>query len=639
MNHSSMSLQRCFSSPIHSIALAALLSGCALFEDDIPPELADVEVVSPEEYYRNNPDFFRFASPEDLPQGLNWQDGMDQPVFASQDAIRGGELRSFIRNFPPTIRLVGPDSNHGFRSVLLDDNSIGLVDRHPETMNFYAALAEKWAVSEDQQTLYFRLRDNIAFSDGEPITVDDFFYLFYFMQSPFIQAPWYNDFYSREYSGITRYDDRTMAIHLSVAKPEPLEFSGLRPVPAHFHDTLGPTWITDNQWRFEPTTGPYVLDIDNIRMGRRIDMVRLDDWWGDQHKFYKNRYNPDRKSFVLMRDLNLAFEHFKRGDFDMFNLSLPEYWYDKTEGEGVFERGLIQRAVFYNQVPRANIGLYINSTQGYLSDINIRKGIHHAIDFQRVIDRHFRGDYQRMNTSADGYEEFTHPDLQARPFSVQKAREYFAEAGFTEQGSDGILRNSRGDRLSFTVSFREGPDREVMQILREEARKAGLDLTLLSLEGTSHYQQIMEKQHQITLSGWGISLPYPRYWEFFHTDNANRPQTNNITNFSDAQMDEWIDRYRESTDLEEMMDLAHKMEEKLYEEAVFVPGYKVTFYRVGFWNWIRFPEKFDVRISQSPGQYGLYWIDEQLKSKILNERRGTLSYPSDIQIYDQWKEE
>jgi microcin C transport system substrate-binding protein len=592
--------------------------------------------VTPAEYYAAHPDFFREASPEDLPADLSWKDGMDQPVFASAEAVRGGTLRSFLLNFPPTVRLVGPDSNHSFRSALLDDNAVSLVARHPETGRFFAALAEAWAVLPDQQTVVYRLREDATFSDGEPVRTEDFFYLFYFMRSPHIQAPWYNNWYSTEYDGITRYDDRTFAIHLSTPKPEPLEFASVRPVAAHFYGTLQPDWVPEHQWQFEPTTGPYELLPENIQHGRSLRLTRVEDWWANDHKFYRHRFNPAAKHYAIVRDLNIAFERFKKGEFDLFGLTLPEYWYERSAEAEPFQRGLIRKAVFYNQRPRPSIGLWINEDQGYLANPLVRRGIAHAMDFNRVIEKHFRGDYARLQGTSDGFGAFTHPDLAARPYDIDRARELFAEAGFDQPGPDGILRNADGDRLSFTVTVSQGPREEVLQILREEARKAGLELNILSLEPTSAFKQILEKQHQIAFSGWNTSLPYPRYWEGFHSASAGRPQTNNITNTDDPELDNLIERYRASTSRKEKIALAHQLEELVHEEAVFIPGYYVPFYRVAYWRWIHFPEHFDVRLSQGAGQYGLLWIDQEERSLILAERRGDSTYENEVLVYDRY---
>ncbi len=127
----------------------------------------------------------------------------------------------------------------------------------------------------------------------------------------------------------------------------------------------------------------------------------------------------------------------------MFGLTLPEYWGERSQDEP-FQRGLIRKAVFYNQIPRASVGLWINTSEPLLDDRKIRQGIHHAMNFDRVINKHFRGEFARLNTTSDGYGDFTHPEIRAREFSIEKARGFFAEAGFTEQGPDGILRDAEG---------------------------------------------------------------------------------------------------------------------------------------------------------------------------------------------------
>ena len=148
------------------------------------------------------------------------------------------------------------------------------------------------------------------------------------------------------------------------------------------------------------------------------------------------------------------FETFKRGDLDGTGLTnLPEYNYEKLpDSDPDVQKGYIQKITFYNEIPRPSYGFWINESKPLLDNRHIRVGIHYASNWQRVIEEYFRGDYIRMNTTADGYGEFTHPTLKSRPFSIDKALEGFAKAGFTDRGPDGILVNAEGHRLSFTLS-------------------------------------------------------------------------------------------------------------------------------------------------------------------------------------------
>ena len=49
-----------------------------------------------------------------------------------------------------------------------------LVDMHPVTDKFIPMMATHWSVQDDQRTIYFKLDPDARFSDGEPITADDY---------------------------------------------------------------------------------------------------------------------------------------------------------------------------------------------------------------------------------------------------------------------------------------------------------------------------------------------------------------------------------------------------------------------------------------------------------------------------------
>jgi microcin C transport system substrate-binding protein len=524
--------------------------------------------------------------------------------------------------WPPTLRFVGPDSNNSMRSVFLDDNAMGLCAKHPITRRWIPGLAKAWAVSKDMRTVYFRLDPNACFSDGVPVKADDYFYVFYFMQSKFINDPWYNNWYGEKYVNITKYDDYTLSITLPEAKPDPVYYTSLNPIPSHFYRVLDDKYLEKFQWKFEPTTGPWEVLPENIQQGNAITLTHVKHWWAENKPFYAHRYNPDKRRFTLIRDPHIAFESFKKGDIDMYSLTLPEYWHERTENLEAVKKGWISRATYYNDYPRPTIGLYMNRANPLLADKRIRQGIHYACNWQRVIDFYFRGDFSRLKGDVDGYGDFDSPTVRPRPFDVVKARELFAQAGFTKAGPDGVLVNDKGQRLSFAITMSQTPPYpDQAAILKEEALKAGLELSIDALDPTTDYKKVMSKQHDIAFMGWGTQLPYPRFWENYHSVNAfkdGKPlaNTNNVTCTADPELDAMIDRYESSSDLQQMIDLCRKMEAYLYDEASFCPGVDAPFYRLGYWSWIQFPEGFDVPLSEGPNSYGLYWIDPQAKKAV-----------------------
>ena len=599
------------------------------------------------------PKFFQFKSVEDLPTDLAWEDGSDLPEIGSPKAKKGGTSYGTIQDFPRTLRTIGPDSNGSFRTLLLDDVAVLIAHRHPNIdeigpngFRYIAGLAKEWAIDKASQTVYVRIDPKARWSDGEAITSDDFLFKFFFMHSSYIKAPWYNNFYNRFFSGITKYDELTFSVRVSVDKPNFATYVLEDiPIPEHFYGELGDDFPERYQWRFAPTTAAYTLKDEDIRKGESLTFTRLEDWWAKDKRNFRYRYNYDKRHIRVVRDVAKSFEMFKKGELDAASLTLAEYWYDKLpDDDPLVEKGLVKKAVFYNQRPRPPYAMWINRDKPLLNDRNIRLGIQYASNWQLVIDKYFRGDYQRLNHTAIGYGPFTHPGIKAREFSVDKALEHFSKAGFTERGPDGILVNDAGAKLSVSLTTGYTTLKDALTIVKEEAAKAGLDLRLQIMDNTAGFKLAMEKQHEIHFMAWGYGAEmYPRYWETFHSVNAYNPdgsiktQTNNLNSMKIPELDDLIDAYRASTNSSEMIKMAHNMEEIIHEDASVVPAFQIPFYRIGYWRWRQYPDDFNLMISESSSEFALSWMDMEEKRRTLRALRSDETFEKSIKVYDQYK--
>jgi microcin C transport system substrate-binding protein len=644
-----------FRTGLMSVLAALLLAACGGSDEWEARDITE-EVQA---YYAAHPDFFRYRTPADIPAGLVWENGMELPDIGSPEAKKGGTQFGSIQDFPRTLRFVGPDSNGSFRPWILDDVTLGLAGLHPDIEGgSYPQLAREWAVDEINATVYARLDPRARWSDGEPVTADDYLFMFYFYQSEHIVAPWYNNYYGFgiTYSNITRYDDHTISFTLADGRPDLRDrVLALRPVPAHFFRDLGEDFVERYQWRFVPTTGPYVIRDQDLVQGRSVTLTRLEDWWAKDNKYFRNRFNVDRIVLNVIRDSNNVFEAFKRGDIDQFALNLAEHWYEKLpDTDPDVTGGYIHKSVFYNERPRPTFGLWINTARPLLEEREIRLGIQYATNWDLVISNFFRGDFARMRTSSDGYGEFSHPTLRARPYDIDKALEHFANAGFTTRGRDGILVNEQGQRLAFTLSTGYESLSDILTILREEAARAGLEFRIEVLDQTAGWHKVQEKQHDIFFSAFGVSVEmFPRFWETYHSANAYdqaflpdgsvnpdrqiKVQTNNLESLADLEFDRMIERYDRSSDKDEMIELAHRMTEYHHEHASFVPGYVQDFYRVGHWRWLRYPEFFNHRQSGTAGELHVHWIEPGMKEATMAARRAGQRFEPQLNIYDQWR--
>ena len=240
-----------------------------------------------------------------LPEDIKWVTNSIDPVFASLDAKKGGTLHSALMSFPLTFRVVGPDSNSSFRSAILS-NQLGLIGIHPNTENIIPELATHWAFAKDKKTMYFRLNKKARWSDGKPVTADDFAYTLEFMRSKHIVAPWYNDYYTNEIEKVVVYDDYTLAVVATKAQPDLHLRIGLNPTPRHFYGELDNEFVNKYNWKIVPNTGPY--QISDFQKGKLLKFKRKQEWWATNLYYFKNRFNVDKMIVTVVRDYNIQWE-------------------------------------------------------------------------------------------------------------------------------------------------------------------------------------------------------------------------------------------------------------------------------------------------------------------------------------------
>lgn len=569
-----------------------------------------------------------------LPADLKWESNDTDPVYADPEAKRGGTFRDFMSSFPLTLRKYGPDSNGGFAAYVRETN-LPLLSTHPVTRNPIPMLANQWAFGADNKTLYFRINTKARWSDGQPVTADDWVFTLKMMRSKEINDPWYNNYYSTQISEVTKFDDHTLAITSGTEKSREdlLEALPFTPEPSHAIK-LTANWVKEYNWKVLPVTGPY--QIGELKKGKSVTFDRVKDWWGNDERYFQHRFNPDRIEIKVLRDQNIAWQHFLRGELDTFPLVMPNWWHDKSK-TAEFEKGYIERLWFYNQTPQPPMGLYLNTADPLLSNLDVRLGIQHALALDKMIATLLRGDYQRLNTYGSGQGDFTNTDLKARPFDPALAREFFAKAGFTKTGPDGILRNDKGQPLSLSITYTTAEHAQRLTLLREEAKKAGLNLELNLMDASAGFKSMLEKKHQSAWMAWSGGR-YPAYWEHFHRVNANKPQTNNIMNIDDDRISALVEQYDKAFDFGKKADLSRQIQQRLYELASFVPAYQVPYTRAGAWRWIRLPKvpatpQSDLLywpLDGSNSGYsfgGLLWIDEAAKAQTRAAIKGGQTFP------------
>ncbi|NOX33956.1 MAG: ABC transporter substrate-binding protein [Deltaproteobacteria bacterium] len=552
-----------------------------------------------------------------LPDGIKWLTNDSDPVFSSNKAQKGGILHSAITSFPMTFRVVGPDSNGSFRSAILD-NQLSLINIHPNTDNIIPELATHWAFGNDKKTMYFKLDKDARWSDGKPVTAWDYVYTLKFMRSEHIIAPWYNDYYKKEIEKVIVYDNYTIGVKSTKAVPDLYLKLGISPTPEHYFGNLDNTFVENYNWKIVPNTGAY--QISKFKKGKFIKFKRKKDWWAKDKKYMKNRFNVDYVVFDVIRDYNLQWEYFKKGKLDAFGLTIPKYWHDKSN-ISLFKKGYINKIWFFNDHERSARGMWLNQDKEIFKDRRVCYAFAHAMNIEKVINKVLRKDYFRLSQAFSGYGRYSDYTIKPRTYDIKKVETLMRSAGFT-RGIDGIWQKD-GKRFSVkvTYSFEEHTPRLV--VLKEDALKAGVELVLDRLDSTAMFKKILEKKHDVAWMGWSTNIR-PSYWQGWHSDNAHKPQTNNITNTDDPKLDKLIDKYRASLDEKDRIELSKKIQRAIHDTGAFVPTFMIPYIRLGYWRWLELPEFHGTKRSDSlfdpfsTTTGGLFWIDAKKKDETLN---------------------
>lgn len=589
-------------------------------------------------------DYLVFRREIELPADLEWHDGMDQPELGSPKAQKGGTLRLALqRSFPSTFRVFGPNSNNAFRRYLYDDIDLPLIRLHPATGKLIPGTADRWALSRDGRTVYFHIDEAARFSDGSRLTARDFITSLYVRTSPYGVEPFYNDYYMGNFSRIEVYGDQYLAVTLAAARPYAPFYASLPPSCTAFYAEFGPDYPTRYLWRVAPTTGGYTVNPYDVVMGRQVSLIRVPDWWAANRKYTRYSCNVDHIVYQFVSENTKVRELFRLGQLDVFNAREADFWYEGLEMEPV-HRGLVQRVHFSNIWPRNCFGFHLNCSQPPFNDKNMRRGFHHALNVQQVLDTVFRGDYTRLGSYFSGFGQYTDESIKALPYSPEKARECFARAGYTIEEPDGILARPDGTRLQVTLSSRIDPlYTNCMNILREEAARCGLDLRLDQADDTVLYSRVKAKQYQAAIFSWGFSPPLPDPAPFFdsayafNADGAPIPGTSNITATNSPSLDRAILACKAATTEAAAVAAHHQAQQLIASTLAWVPGWTTSYWRFAQWRWLRWPDEPGCRFCPpcyyDPLDSHLYWIDEKMKAETLRMRLSGESLPEvDLEI-------
>ncbi|WP_029410524.1 extracellular solute-binding protein [Treponema pedis] len=560
---------------------------------------------------------------EGLPEQVVWLTSYPKD-WTSKGTKPGGVFHSSLGEYPTTYRTVGPESNISSRDLFLQ--SYALLGLNPETKERIPGAATHWAFGADNQTVYYKLNEHVKWSDGNPCTADDYVFMHEFMTSPNLEAPWYNNWYGKR--EIKKINDYCISVkYLESAKLDKqtlIQSTNVAPRPKHFYGgKLEKGWYEEYNWKAEPVTGPYVFDENASVKGELLVFKRVENWWAREYEYYKNQYNFERIEYKLITGgADVTEGYFYKGELDSFGLAIPAIWRKASANENI-TNGYINRWMVHFLPAEGLAGIFINTKVPFFSNKKVRQAMYYAIDIQGMIDQALYGEYTRYHNIGVGHYwagvYFDDTTIKKPDFDPDKAKELLAEAGYTEIGPDGVLMNKAGERASFELLYIAAHHTERLTILKEQAKKAGVEIEL-KMQASGAFNDVLNRKFQ---AWWGSMSTYspPKYWEYFSKSNAEKPLTNNFFGWWSPEMEKLLAIEESGPELDELARIDKEIQRIVHDEALIIPGYYLDFSRIAAWKWIRFPSWGNAKFIDfygwaDPMTFGWMWMDENIKAEV-----------------------
>jgi microcin C transport system substrate-binding protein len=545
--------------------------------------------------------------------GEGWETNVDYDLIGDPRAVKGGTIREYLLAFPGTLRIEGPEANTTLNSMIGSMLYETLLTIHPTTLDYVPVLATHWQISEDGSTYRFRIDPNARWSDGTPVTADDVVATWKMFMDPGLQSPMLQVVYGK-------FDEPVAESKYIVSVKSQVEnwrnfmyfSSSLQILPAHvLKDVDGAKYVSDYNFKFLPGTGAYRVDEADIRKGQSVTIRRRDDYWAANVRRNVGVNNFDEVRETVVRDQNLAFEMFKKGDIDSYNVNISREWIEELNFERV-QRGLIQKRKIYNDNPSGTQGLAFNTRREPFSDLRVRKALALLLNRERLIEQLFFNEYVPLNTYHGGI--YANPNNPKNEFDPQAALALLAEAGWSARDAQGRLVKN-GQPLTIELLYNQQSSERFLTVYQEDLGKVGIGLNLRLVTPETLFKLMMERNFDLVTSGWtGLVFPNPETQ--FASALADQPNNNNITGFKDARVDELLVAYDREYDPAKRTAIIQEIDGIVANSYQYILEWDAPFHRIAYWNKFGHPEAYFSRVGDSRDMATLWWIDPQKEAQL-----------------------
>lgn len=568
--------------------------------------------------------------------GNGWETRTDYGLIGDPRAVKGGALREYLLDFPGTLRLLGPESNTALNGLIGGLVYESLLSLHPTTLDYIPALATHWQVSPDKLTYRYRINPNARWSDGQPVTADDVVATWSFVMDKGLQDPMTQLVYGKFEKPVaeSKYIVRVKSTQLNWRNF--MYFSTMTVLPAHVLKTIdGARYVKEYNFKLLPGTGPYTINEADVLKGKTVTVRRRNDYWAATQRRNVGMNNFDEIREIVVRDQNLAFEMFKKGDLDYYYVNISRQWVEELNFDRV-QRGLIQKRKIFNDNPSGVQGMAFNTRKPPFDDIRLREALAHLFNRRLLIEKLFFNEYVPLNSYYAGgiYENPNNPKM---PYDPQLALKLLAEAGWKERDAQGRL-SKEGRPLTVELLYSGKSSEPFLTVYQDDLRKVGIGLNLRLVTPETLFQLVMERKFDLVSMAWG-GLTFPNPETSCQSALADVNNTNNISGFKDKRVDELLAVYDKEFDQQKRVAIIREIDGILANAHHYLLEWDAPFQRIAYWNKFGHPDSYLTRIGDYRDIPSLWWIDPQKDTQLAAATRDQAlkieAAPTDVHYWSE----
>jgi peptide/nickel transport system substrate-binding protein len=428
-------------------------------------------------------------------------------------------------------------------------------------------LAQSWTISPDGKTLVFKLRQDVKYCSGRPMTAKDVVGTFERWRAPATRSP--SRFRIASLDTIRAVDDHT--VEMKLARPDN-EF--LLQIGTHYGGIIDPEQAAELKDNFGVTgfngVGPFCFEKWTPRQEmvlKRHDAYR----WGPPQFDNKGPAKVERIVFRYVPEESTLIATLLSGG-GMLTSTMPDWAKEKVLANPAIGH-TVGRAVGFSPT------LHLRVTKPPLNDVLVRRALAMAINRPQLATAVWgKGSLPAWGLAAPTVRD-ADPKLDRLAFQYDKAGagKMLDQAGW-KMGPGGV-RMRNGEKLTLVVYGQDLPQwRNAMGAIHGMWRDVGVDVQLRLWDPQVAFAKLASPEWNVTIYNNIHVSAGDALANEFHSRNIG---SSNRTGWKDAETDRLLDAARETQSETERARLYRELQERLLAAQPVIPLYndqRQTFY-------------------------------------------------------------